>query len=980
MGLFGKSKYDPDEGHNNNLFSDDDDDILSIRTGSEHGFNGSHRQAPHALTVDEVAASVPEEIKMTKTPTAESVYDRLKEHRKDKETALDDNYVPSWAAVNIAAESTAPEVGQPEVKPEIGQPVINPPHTVSGPMDFILSSADDDVASPEEKMPVMSSPFLERCRVAADLIPAEQEELTAETPVSVKGEIPDISEETAAESILGNAAKTILSAAAESATVSSANIPSSSEENSEGFSFDMGEAVRSIQKEIIPEAPAQADDSAAEINAVISNEECPDEVSDTVKETALRVEIIPEESSGQIMHTISLQTSESKPDPALAGDTVTVPEPDVKVYGKIVHGALHATGTDGSDINMTRVINTERKNAGFGNETVMFGSVKPIGASAKESNDFTFTDDDFSESDFYGDGTDDDTYYDRPDKAAEKIADYSENANAIKLFEKYEKEHSSAVAQAVLSFVLAAITVFAALPSVHLFSQRSAGMFSLFVLIAAAIINGSVFKDLSKLFTGKPGFDSCSALTLIAGIVQTAVCVLKFDGKYAGTAAAVTVMLAVGSVARGLKAKRILNGLKQIAAPGEKTAIVCLDGNTSASVAKYAVEDEALAVAGVKTENIHNYLRQSAYLSPFDLKAGILIKICLAVSLAGAVIFGLIASDLGVGLCSLTLLLCTCFPASAALTAELPMYLASSELAEKGACLSGFKGAHDIDRANTVAVSGTDLFPEGSISLYSMKPLSSHDVGNSIIDAAAVAAAAGSPFAPLFIKMLDSVTGESLPKVDGCQYEDKMGISGWIGERTVLIGNRNLMQGHNIPVPSSSVDQKIMHAGYFPVYIACDGVPCLLLIVKYDTDPSVARELGKLCATGMTVVADPRDPNMSDKMLADYFGLPDDAIRIMHNTGRFAYHKSTSAAKSVSASACYRGSVSGFFATVTAAINLPGAISAIRGVTALASGIGIAALIWFCTTGKAELVSSLPIVAFQLLFTLLTLAVAKLKR
>ena len=50
-------------------------------------------------------------------------------------------------------------------------------------------------------------------------------------------------------------------------------------------------------------------------------------------------------------------------------------------------------------------------------------------------------------------------------------------------------------------------------------------------------------------------------------------------------------------------------------------------------------------------------------------------------------------------------------------------------------------------------------------------------------------------------------------KVGGVKYEDKMGLSGWIGDNTILIGNRNLMQGHNIPVPPVTVDQKILRAG-----------------------------------------------------------------------------------------------------------------------------------------------------------------------
>lgn len=960
MGLFRKSKYDPYEGHNNNLFSDDDDDdFLMLDTESFNRFGGNHRPAPHALTVDEVVSSAPEEIKMSKAPSPGSVYDRLKERQSaGRETALDDDYVPSWATAGSADNKS-----EPAPVPEKKEPAAPAEQDVK---EAETSPVPEKDAAPKMP-PVEATPFLERCRVAADITAPEEESAPAK-------------ETEAAETMLENMAEKILSDTGRTPAVSAATGEGEAAAPTyDGFSFDMGEAVRKLKNE---KAPAVPEDSA---EVSVSNEPAdadavPESTSDTVKEIPLNVEIIPEESSGEIMHTVS-QNADAMfdGDRALAGDTVVIPEPGTKIYGKIVHGAVRATDTDGSDVNMTRVIKAEKETAGFGDGTIMFDGIKPAPAPAVIPGSIKLDDDDFDDDDG-DDSVNSETYYLRPDTEAESIPDYDENCNTVKLMERLEKEHSSSAARAVLSFVLTAVMAVVSLPFVHVMGQKSAGLFSLLILIAAAIINGSVFKGIGRLFSGRPGFDTCSALVLIAGIVQTAVCTFSFGGKYCGTAAAVTVMLALEATAESTKTKRILNGFKHVASPGEKTAVVLLDGKTSAAVSRDAVDGTAAAAAGIKTEMIHNYLRRSAYMSPFDLKLRPMIWIGLAVSVVGAIAFGLITSDAGIGLCSLTLLLCTCFPASAVLTAELPLYFASNDLAKHDAMLAGFKGAHDINLANVVTVSGADLFPKGSISLYSMKPLSSHDVGNSIIDAAAVSSAAGSPFAPLFAGMLDSTACDSLPKVDGCQYEDKMGISGWIGERTVLIGNRNLMQGHNIPVPAISVDQKILHAGYFPVYVACDGVPCLLLMVRYDADPSIAQELKRLCATGMTVVADPRDPNMTDSMLADYFGLPNDAIKNMHNTGRFAYHKNTAEAKAVSASASYRGSVAGFFAAVTAAVNLNGAISAIRAVTALAEAIGIAALIWFCTTGKAELVCSLPFIAFQLLFTLLTLAVARLKR
>ena len=79
MGLFGKNKnYDFDDGHNNDLCTDDDD--FTVTFSRKKAFNSSDPKvsAPHAITAEELLENKPENIAMTGSHSAPSVYEMLK--------------------------------------------------------------------------------------------------------------------------------------------------------------------------------------------------------------------------------------------------------------------------------------------------------------------------------------------------------------------------------------------------------------------------------------------------------------------------------------------------------------------------------------------------------------------------------------------------------------------------------------------------------------------------------------------------------------------------------------------------------------------------------------------------------------------------------------------------------------------------------------------------------------------------------------
>ncbi|MBO7217303.1 MAG: hypothetical protein J6V50_01235, partial [Clostridia bacterium] len=118
------------------------------------------------------------------------------------------------------------------------------------------------------------------------------------------------------------------------------------------------------------------------------------------------------------------------------------------------------------------------------------------------------------------------------------------------------------------------------------------------------------------------------------------------------------------------------------------------------------------------------------------------------------------------------------------------------------------------------------------------------------------------------------------------------------------------------------VDRKILHKGYFPIYVAVGQRACALLIVKYNPLVSVRNKLVKLINAGLTLLIDNCDSNITAKMLSDYYGLYEDSIKIMDHKGVHNYKTAVNYSEFYSAHAAHIGKSENLFEIVTGALKL----------------------------------------------------------
>ena len=369
------------------------------------------------------------------------------------------------------------------------------------------------------------------------------------------------------------------------------------------------------------------------------------------------------------------------------------------------------------------------------------------------------------------------------------------------------------------------------------------------------------------------------------------------------------------------RAAAIFSNFKLVAMRKSKTALTLInDPGVNAAMARSVIQGEILTAGSTETDEIKNFLRHTLSDRPCGGKLNVFMVITL-------IITAVISLGVGVSYSSFTLALLTTAVVSSLAAAPslfiadmLPFAGISERLKKVRAAVCGRYSAERIEEINALVVSSADVFPRGSVKLFNMSPLGANNLDETITYAAAVAKEMNSPLFHVFNKILEGAV--LLPEADTVKYEDNLGISGWVGDHHIMIGNRSLMQSHGVRVPDLEVDKKILHKGFFPVYVACDQRACALLMVKYTVNEDLERELCRLADKGITLLIDNCDPNITEQMLCDYFGLYPDIVKILDHNGSEKYHNATAPKERVSAHGFHKGNALSFLSIISGSIRL----------------------------------------------------------
>ncbi len=421
------------------------------------------------------------------------------------------------------------------------------------------------------------------------------------------------------------------------------------------------------------------------------------------------------------------------------------------------------------------------------------------------------------------------------------------------------------------------------------------------------IINGGMFASIPKIFSKNSSADIPPALASII-VLGYAVMGIISGEIVLDILLLLGIILSVRALGKFRKDSYMLSNLKQIAVSAPKNALKLIDDTAvTFAMAKNSIEGDTLIAATQECSRISDFLKYSTFGTLLKGKMPLITTISVLFALISALAASSYYDGLVYGLYAAASVLCFASIPPLFLINDFPLYSAAKKLNKKGGMIAGQIGASHIEMANAVLLNSADIFPAGTVTLHQMKILSDNSLDETILRAASLTQSLNSPLAPIFKKIAGESNITSFPDSDTIKYEERMGISGWVNNKPLFIGNRTLMEAHGITVPDIEIDRKILRNGYFPIYLASDDKACALFMVQYSVDPTVAHELRRLTKIGVTLIVNNTDPNISAEMICDYLGLYSDSVMIMSNAGYHMFKNSISPQGSCSAPASFRG-------------------------------------------------------------------------
>ncbi len=454
-----------------------------------------------------------------------------------------------------------------------------------------------------------------------------------------------------------------------------------------------------------------------------------------------------------------------------------------------------------------------------------------------------------------------------------------ETTDAVRLEMQYRRRASviGMVLTGCLELLLALVTLFT-VDTTGQSSITAVGFLTVnvFALILMAVLNyAALSRGLTGLFMLKANNDTAPAVTLAVAIGGLLVHFINVEMPLPMFAPLAGLLMLFNAVGQYVKIARIWDNFAFVSYPGEKYAAGL-------------VEDEKAAVEigrTVMTEGAPDvvYFRRAAFLSSYLTNAyeedsgdryavfGAPMTMGVSLLLSLALLAGGLIDGFWTWLSTLAFMLCLS-SFSLLLAMQLPMRRACRRMLSRGGFLVGWNAVDTFGAPDALVVDVADMYPDESMLLHGIKTFSGAHIDAAILDAASLSIRAGGPLSMIFRRIIENKEN-LLREVDSLAYEQGMGLSGWVDGRRVLVGNRRLLQNHDVDVPSLDYEARYAKDGRRLVYLSTSGVLSAMFVVSYLADEAIGDALHDLCRSRVGLLVRTNDSNITQEDLCRDFDL-----------------------------------------------------------------------------------------------------------
>lgn len=250
------------------------------------------------------------------------------------------------------------------------------------------------------------------------------------------------------------------------------------------------------------------------------------------------------------------------------------------------------------------------------------------------------------------------------------------------------------------------------------------------------------------------------------------------------------------------------------------------------------------------------------------------------------------AGDVFVGVSAMCAVAISALPMSATLVSAAALRNTNRRLLREGALAASYDAAVDVTAANAVVLDAAELFDAANCRLRGMKMYHKMRVDEALLYTAAMTIQSGGTLSAVFDGVILHKR-EMLPQVESLQYEERLGCSGWIYNQRVLVGNRDLLQKHNVDAPTREEEQRFRKDGCEVIYLAVEGKIAALFVVEYAANARICGYLQSLEKYGIGILVRTSDPNITEGLVEQYFSLPHNLVKIISSVAGTMFRELT---------------------------------------------------------------------------------------
>ncbi len=510
-------------------------------------------------------------------------------------------------------------------------------------------------------------------------------------------------------------------------------------------------------------------------------------------------------------------------------------------------------------------------------------------------------------------------------------------------------------------------------------------------MAAAGVSFPTVANGLKYLVLNRSDSDSMAAAPITISVLGAAVSVLLPESLNRGEAhmfvpVAVFILL-MNALGKLLIIKRAIKNFSVISGKYEQYILSYVSNESDAENLTRGVQpDYPILVSMRKAKRLSDFLR---YTYSEDIGDRFCHRVtpfvCIGSLMIAAAITGIRFTVmpgnavLSFFLSVFSMLLCGGCCAGVMMAANIPLHKAAASLSKRGCALLGYQSVDDFYDSNTLLVRASELFGESNVDIDGMKAFRDAKIEDVILVCTGLARQADSVLVHAFSKMLDE-QNSSIPYAESVMYEEGYGISGWVKNRRVLLGNREMMEAHSIEgLPSPMREAEYAGEGKEVLYYSVSGMVSAMMLVKVTSSNRMRDMVHKLLDENINLVVKSCDSFLTQQYIAGLFNITENSIKVLPIALHETFNKYTEPSDFVSASVIATGKSEDTVRLLLAARKIRR--SATTGIMLQAASviIGLAIALIYIGLSAYTSVSAGMFLIFQLAATAITAVAVRIK-